>query len=97
MVASVKGLRPERAYSSVEMLIFAWSASVCRETRRRASASRTVAATALLCVSDKSLSCEDIALPTPRSAQILTYPHRSVGDKSGVAASVRIMPEQDQR
>jgi hypothetical protein len=48
VVVSVNGRRPASAFSSVEMLILAWSASRCREIRRRAFSSRISAATARL-------------------------------------------------
>src|SRR5215813_8549463 len=55
VVVSVNGRRPASAFSSVEILILAWSASRCREIRRRAISSRISAATARLWASD---SCE---------------------------------------
>ena len=56
VVASVNGRRPERAFSSVEMLILAISARYWREMRRRASSSRTMAATDRLCSSESWFS-----------------------------------------
>src|SRR5688500_10143278 len=40
-VVRVKGRRPDSAFSRVERLTLAWSASHWRESRRRASSSRT--------------------------------------------------------
>ena len=57
VVASVKGLRPPSAFSSVESESFACSASCCREIRRRASSSRRAAATLRLC---SSVSCVSV-------------------------------------
>src|SRR6185503_19016174 len=56
VVASVNDRRPERAFSNVEMLILAISARYWREMRRRASSSRTTAATQRLCSSESWFS-----------------------------------------
>ena len=63
VVARVNGRRPDSAFSRVEMLILASSASRWREIRRRAIASRMAAAITRLCSSDKSLSATDIIEP----------------------------------
>jgi hypothetical protein len=64
VVASVKGRRPDKTFSRVEIEILARSASCCRDIRRRAISSRTVAATIRLCSEESCFS--DTSIVSPR-------------------------------
>src|SRR3954452_2418546 len=65
MVASVKGRRPPSAFSRVDRLTLALSASHCRDMRRRAISSRTISATCRLWSSESCLSGVCIGPPDP--------------------------------
>src|SRR5262245_37997869 len=99
VVASVNARRPDSAFSSVEMLILAWSASRLREMRRRASSSRMSAATDWLCSSESCFSVKTPPRPagadTARAAQNLTYPHKSAHGKAERGAPWRNNREHD--
>src|SRR4051794_29288959 len=77
MVASVKGRRPPSAFSSVDRLSLAWSASHCRDRRRRAISSRTVSATCRLWSSESCLSGVCIVPPAlALHCNRRTFPHK---------------------
>ena len=74
VVASVNGRRPDSAFSSVEIEIFASSASFWREMRRRANASRTAVAMDWLTASGNSVSYDVMAASS--GPRMRTNPHK---------------------
>jgi hypothetical protein len=83
VVASVKGRVPANAFSSVDRLILAMSASAWRDRRRRAISSRTRCPTTRLSVSIRSSSRivppyrTNPHIPTRRARAARTRAHRT--------------------